>query len=543
MFIIARVVVVALTSDVNAHHDRASCTARSREFDPQLSVEPLPSGQAQLVLATVYSTPSEPTTMTDKQADSDSPATSKGSLAERASMPLHFDVLISIMVHIDKRADLLSFISTSSELYASGLPCLLRFPCQISHDSLRPFHQFLTSKSPWTFLALRDLQFSFREVKELADGELELVADILRKAQHLRSLRLQTELLRRFIAIAQAVASFAALHTLLFDGSINERTSLTLPQLRSPLKRVEIELGDFRRESSLTMLENLRDTLESATIRRAAFSPTNLCYTKLTTLKISMCSRLRLSILVPAFPNLRTLVLGPPDLWTHLRPTLEELRAENVRYQKQHQGAMWRLSELTAEATALNMLALQTYVPSLIVTDFSAGRCAWLQSTLAAMQLKQLKITAAYDPWGDFKGLSAILSKGTEGLRQLDIELNFPFHDAIRGEIFDILLRELNALREHTPRLAKLGLRLLFDVFIYDEEDVRVADIVCDSSAWHELALDFVKALPSVEMLDLRASTTKERQWCWQVGDGGSLTEISSDRYNVLMMEFEKSLR
>ncbi|KAJ3535391.1 hypothetical protein NM688_g6985 [Phlebia brevispora] len=486
--------------------------------------------------------------MTDK-LDSDSPGTLKdllacGSPTESPSpnTPLHFDVLANIMVHIDKRADLLSFISTSSELYTSGLLFLLRFSHQISHDNLGPFHQFLTSKSPGSFLALRDLKFTFRGMERLSDSELELVADILHKARHLRSLRLQTELLRQFIAIAQAVASFASLHILSLDGYIDERTSFTLSQLHSPLKRVEMEFGDFGRKSSLTMLENFRDTLESAAIRGAVFSPTDLCYTKLTALEISMCSRLRLSILVPAFPNLRTLVVGPLDLYyTYRRATLEGLRAENIGYQKQHQGAMWRLFALTADAMALDVLALQTHVPSLTVTDFVVGG-AWLRSTLATMQPLHLKIEVSDDEFEGFEGMSAMFSEGTEGLRQLDIDIYFPFHDAERWKIFEILLEELNALSEHTPRLAKLSLRLLIHWSSKHEEGTKVADKVCDSSDWHRLAHDLIKALPSIELLDLQAVTTKERQWCWQVGDGSSLTEISSDRYNVLTMEFEKNL-
>ncbi|KAJ3535392.1 hypothetical protein NM688_g6984 [Phlebia brevispora] len=488
--------------------------------------------------------------MTDK-LDSDSPETLEDSLADRSpkestspNTPLHFDVLACIMAHIDKRVDLLSFISTSSELYASGLPFLLRFPCQISYDNLGPFHQFLTSKGPRSFLALCDLKFTFREMERLSDSELELVAYILRKARHLRSLHLQTELLQRCIAIAQAVASIAALHILLLDGYMNEQTSLALSQLHSPLKRIEISVpgfGDSSKGSSLNMLGKFRDTLESAAIKWDAFSPTDLCYTKITVLEISFCSHLRLSILVPAFPNLRTLVLGPPDLWTDVRPTFEELRAENIGYQKQHQGAMWRLSELTAETMALYVLALQMHVPSLTVTDFAGEECAWLQSTLATMQPVHLKIEVANDSFEDLKGLSTIFSGGTEGLRRLNIEIDFPFEDFRRREIFGILLAELNALSKHTLRLAKLSIRFLFS-YIRNEEDTGVANKVCDSSDWHGLAHDLVIALPSIEMLDIRAVMTKQRQWCWQVGDGGSLTEISSDQYNMLTMEFDNSL-
>lgn len=275
----------------------------------------------------------------------------------------------------NERTDLLSFISTSSDLYRTGIPTLLGFHHQITRTNLVAFYKFLVSKSPSSFLGLRSLDLHFPEYAEgdangkMGPNEITIITDILDHAKKLVHFEIYGSLMGSGATIYRALAALPALHTLNFDVNDSDGEIVAaLTQLRSPLVSLSCNLYG-KDEDFFVVLSTFCQTLE----RLAAYNTTlykvvrtDLFYYNISSLGLVSVSDMRLSILVPAFPNLKLLIVRFPD---HLAdPEADTLRLDNLQFQDEHPKQTWCLSSLRGDIVGLYVLGLQTAVHTVSIT-------------------------------------------------------------------------------------------------------------------------------------------------------------------------------
>lgn len=173
-------------------------------------------------------------------------------------------------------------------------------------------------------------------------------------------------------------------------------------------------------------------TLRSVTVPSLSFSsPNNVapCCPGVTLFRSLHCWKLPLSSVVPAFPNLRALIVDTRTLGPGAHPTQADLlscRLANLDYQRQQRG--WKsLTFVKANIGILCSLALQCEVTSLFI-PMSAALCydtfpAPSESVLSPLRPRHLRLSfesCLEDPnWGELRILAGF--NGLENLRRLDI--------------------------------------------------------------------------------------------------------------------------
>lgn len=232
------------------------------------------------------------------------------------------------MPWIRNRKDLLSFITSCSDLYTAGVSTLLGFHYVIMPENLSLFHQFLTSKSPSSFLGLRSLYFPYVDT-DFPDVT-RLLADIIGRAKNLQHIEIWGNKLHP--ALSQALASLPSLCSLnlRIDSSEAELRTVFM-QLYSPLSDLKFD-GTGAQLDVIAMLSNFYRTLKKLDITRSTFchGSTGLSFANLVHLSLQFVGSLQLSILVPAFPGLQTLSIAfPPEDGDEI----EEVREKNIRFQ------------------------------------------------------------------------------------------------------------------------------------------------------------------------------------------------------------------
>lgn len=283
---------------------------------------------------------------------------------------LNFDVLCAIMPWIKRRKDLLSYMSTCSGLYNTGVLILLGFRCAIKAKNLHPFYRFLISKSPSSFLGLRNLCCSSLDVEDDAHylDVIDMLTDVLSRAKNLRHFEISS--VRMDPALYQPLASLQSLRSLKLStyGSYPEQ-QLMLTQLQSPLRNLEFDgPGVHPAVDVIAMLANFSRTLRKLAISDLTFchNPAGPTYLKLTRLSLTSTGGPQLSILLPAFPNLQILIIKYCDI---LGDRKEEWRESNIQFQMDHPSLNWHLTSLTGDPESLYVLGLQTAVLDVTVID------------------------------------------------------------------------------------------------------------------------------------------------------------------------------
>ncbi|KAJ3559225.1 hypothetical protein NM688_g459 [Phlebia brevispora] len=342
--------------------------------------------------------------------------------------PLNFDLLARVMACIPQKGGLLSFMMTCSDLYSVGVPILLGFPHVIDHTNLHSFHKFLVSKTPSSFFALRDIRFHFHRVFRTAEkmqpADLEAIAGILRNASRLKAIGLHSEILQTD-DIPRAIASLTTLQNFSIYGDYSQRTEHMLSQLRSPLRR--LELDDFNDRDILPFLQNFRHTLEHADLAYIAFSlnpDMNLHCANLTHLELSICPLL-LSTIGTAFPNLRTLVLPYSPPWLDDDET-DRLHSENIQFQQRRSAPLWKLSHFSADLQGIYTLGLQFQVPYLTIRDWmflDEEELVLLQDSISLLRPVHLfiRLSEPSDRHYIERRLSELLRNGMDTLRFMNI--------------------------------------------------------------------------------------------------------------------------
>lgn len=356
---------------------------------------------------------------------------------------LNFDILVYVGHCIKERKDLLSFISTCSDLYRTGVPALLGFHYCITKENVAAFHEFLVSKSPSSFMGLRSLELYFPEqhvrhnrigtVIKTGPTEISIVTDILIRAKKIRNIEIYGNLMESDPTVYRALAALPALEVLNLSGCSDPKGEIlaALAQLHSPLLSIDLKFHG-EDEDIVATLSNFCHTLSRLAVSDIALpkaAPSDFCYSNLTYLKIASVPNMRLSILVSAFPNLEHLVVKfaddfPDDLGT--------MREDNLRFQQEHPNQMWRLSSLTGDASSLYVLGLQTAVHRVAITcvgirmhEEAPGLLDLILMPLRPLYLSMVSVDEFDDDIFEMGWLSNEITYEGCQFRRLDLELTF----------------------------------------------------------------------------------------------------------------------
>lgn len=386
----------------------------------------------------------------------------------RCQLSLNLDILVYVMPFIRSRRDLVSFISTCYDLYRAGVPILLGLHHTITARNLASFFKFLTSKSPSSFLKLRSLSLYFPPYPEgIESGGINMVTNILSGARKLQHVVVHGSIMERDPAAYRALAALTALTSLnlaLCHDAMDEQSTV-LKQLQSPLKSINVAIPG-KEDDMIGALSNFSLTLENAVVvllpkshLSHAIGPSTSNYLNLQYLGLDSSTSIspKLSILLPAFPNLKHLIVKGSDDFDGFE--IEQTRKDNRRFQETNPGQTWSLSSLTGAVRSLYALGLQTGVPIVIITRVASdmdSEAERLQEVLTPLHPQQLSFEGIEEPILEPDWLSSVITYDWHDLVRLSLVLAFdnsdPFND-FQGPLVSIILSYVHYL------LAILNLR------------------------------------------------------------------------------------
>lgn len=356
---------------------------------------------------------------------------------ESPRVHLPFDILVYVALRIAERKDLLSFISTCSDLYHTSVPTLLGFHHCITKTNLVAFHEFLVSKSPSSFLGLRSLDLHFPENVDgrIRPNEVTVITDILDHAKKLQEIAIYGRVMGSGASVYRALAALPALHVLqlgIYDdfkaGIPATLIPATLARLQSPLVSLGFKLHGEDLDI-VTALSHFRHTLERLNVSDIALykvATTDFRYSNMTVLELVSVSNMRLSILVPAFPNLKHLTVKYADDFPD--EEVDDLRTDNLQFQQEHPDQMWRLLSLTGDVASLYVVASQTVVHQVSITCLGIYGCPLaigiLKAVLTPLQPLSLSMDELDESVVEMGWLSKEVVQCYELVR-LDLELTF----------------------------------------------------------------------------------------------------------------------
>ncbi|KAF7796930.1 hypothetical protein EIP86_008115 [Pleurotus ostreatoroseus] len=342
---------------------------------------------------------------------------------------LNFDALAAVMPCIKTRRDLFSFMSTCSGLYNAGIPTLLGFHFTITLRNLSQFYHFLISKGPVSFLSLRGLYFSFASWSEqgrLGPQEVGWLTEILSRAQNLHYIEIFGDLLHQEPTLYKALAQLSSLQTLdlLSTHGEDPEQYILITQLQAPLSTLRFE-GVGENLDVVNALVNFHGTLRELTISEFTLYhlPPGPVYPHVVDLSLTAIVNPQLSILIPAFPNVKTL------LARLLIPNESDpaIRGNNLQYQMDYPTRCWQLSSLVTDAPSLWTLPLRAGVPEVEVHDLSPGiELEFLQSSLVHLRPLHLTFENDQDPILEDNWLSKAITGDWKELVRLDFDYIFP---------------------------------------------------------------------------------------------------------------------
>lgn len=342
---------------------------------------------------------------------------------------LNFDILAAMIPWIRNRKDLYSFVTTCSDLYNISAPALLSFHHRIGTRNLRGFYDFLISKSPTSFTALRslDLYFSRYPVMDQYPEEhsVRMLNDILSRAQNLQHLEVHGDILYNDPSLYQTLKSLRSLKTLSLPPCCGpgNRQQTMITQLQSPLTKLNYDNILDANMDPISLLANFRHTLEELafSVGNISYDPNltrDMSYPKLVNLKLSGIQDPPLSILIPAFPNLQTL-----DIQTSGSYDDNDTRDKNIRFQANYPFQRWYLLSLTGDVRSLFVLGLQCRVPKLTIANFDTEMDGELEEILPPLRPLHLSFEGCIV---ETKWLSEAIESVWHGLKRLDLRVEYP---------------------------------------------------------------------------------------------------------------------
>lgn len=217
---------------------------------------------------------------------------------------LYFDILFLLFSHIRNRRTLLALMRTCWQLYNAGIPWLLRLRYQVTSEKLPIFYAFLLADPSFRFAAIRDLHIP----GQISDGQVEIIADIIRRAVDLEALHVDASSLHlRDIAIA--LESLRKLEELRLDGPCRVKAQHVLNRLRCPLRRIHVHCLEIK--DPTFRLHRFKATLEQFVGGHSAPTRDDTYFSKIVSFSSTTLPKYQMSSLM-AFPNLRILIVKSP---------------------------------------------------------------------------------------------------------------------------------------------------------------------------------------------------------------------------------------
>ena len=303
---------------------------------------------------------------------------------------LNFDILHHIMAAAADKSIILSCMQTCRALNAAGVPILLRFPIKIRrHEQLASFCAFMLFKDPPRTQWLRQLQLSglcaydFRLEIEERDPVLDLLAQVLKRADHLEDLKIDAmeKSLERAPRLIRVLRNLTSVRSLSISDFGRMCCVLFLHMDIPRLRRLDLHLSGYLSLSD--PLKPFQDHLEELHIRGSVniygFDFTMPRVTKLT-LEDNDLLKVFVSPLLTSFPNLKSfgLITNTQPIFGH---NLWESR--HLLNQCQFYDDDWdQLSHVRGTELSLYVLGLNSSVEHLELVRFDEGSLPFLSTLL-----------------------------------------------------------------------------------------------------------------------------------------------------------------
>ncbi|KAF7795837.1 hypothetical protein EIP86_007004 [Pleurotus ostreatoroseus] len=167
-----------------------------------------------------------------------------------------------------------------------------------------------------------------------------------------------------------------------------------LSRLQSPLSQLKVNFwADYEAPVSL-LLTTFSQTLESLTLECQTFVSSDVCFPRLTMLKVQMATLPQLPSLMAACPNLQELdIMIKGSYPEHVGP----LRSQNIAFQVANAANLWTsLRRVTAQSLFLYTMGLRQEIETLTIADrlYTSIGCRGPDETRALYRLQWVLLDA-----------------------------------------------------------------------------------------------------------------------------------------------------
>ncbi|KAJ3557262.1 hypothetical protein NM688_g1564 [Phlebia brevispora] len=284
-------------------------------------------------------------------------------------MRLSLDILTIVLSHMVRRPDILSVMRTCKNLYAAGIPALLKSCILFSKKKkLSSFCDFILQDASARGRHIRDLTF-FPSLGEIDDDELvEKFTQVLQHATGVEKLTFQKA--NKLVSNEQIATAFAQLKSVkeLIVRDADSAMVDMVKEMQSPVETVLLSvqgMSDADKDPA-SVLAPFQRSLRKLSSWMPEFDEEDQenTYPNLHTLDVTFWNNIDMGPMIRAFPNLRNLSMylqGFDD--GGLEEDKDEIREKNEQAQEE---AKWEhLEDVVADDINLYIAALKSDVDTL----------------------------------------------------------------------------------------------------------------------------------------------------------------------------------
>ncbi len=360
---------------------------------------------------------------------------------------LNLDILLYLMFNFLDTSDFWAVMHSCYVLYATAVSRYIYQQGTIEiydQDHLSSFWRFLSARGRTGYLALQG--FRFLDILDLwSDDQIHYLRNILKRSVNLKELVLRTGVLASDDDYAVSIAALGNLEVLDLYGSYNDVCAVTLKSMRSPIVKIDMSFG-YR--DPIPLLANFQTSLGEINCSYVKFRDTadidEYIYPRVFFLNIDNCKEPLASALIPAFPNLKWLIIendveeiidvGDPIRRSRLARERSTLRKRNEEFQELQS---WdTLDFLSIDLARLYLLAPRYKAAHLCLSGplySNDNDIDIFTSSLAHIRPMRLNFSLRTRDF-PIERLVEILSTGVEELKRLDIYLEIESPDTYPEE-------------------------------------------------------------------------------------------------------------
>ncbi|KAJ3551419.1 hypothetical protein NM688_g4715 [Phlebia brevispora] len=229
--------------------------------------------------------------------------------APSTQVHLNYDVLVSLLSHLDSFQDLLSFMSTCRLLRTAGIPYIFETRMEICSDKkLASLCRFLLADNPRRLGFLKQLAvLTYPDSQET----VELYLQVLKLAERLEEIEVWCGLPSLDSRIYTTLSNLTTIKTLTIRNLLFREAAL-LRRMRSPVEKVDISFQYYDQPvDPVWLLHKFAPTLETLRVVlgiQQRDTPTTV-YPRLHSLVAESCIFEKIGPLIDAFPNLCDLTI------------------------------------------------------------------------------------------------------------------------------------------------------------------------------------------------------------------------------------------